>query len=564
MNLFIKEKEIEKIVLEHLLRIRKIEESSCTLIRQQIHQLTSRVLLSINQSLKNVDHSKKYECLYYLMIDSKKLYKNYMDLVEDVSMHISDEKTRDILVGIGDIAKSSILDIKEEDDNPIAYERMVMISAGILKIKKVIIEDIDYEYAQCNIGNHISKSELIEYMNKHVMNFFERILPRIHEIIEETIGTLAMREAALPYLTQMMAQKTSLESLVMVQIDIVEEGLEDKAEGELVNRMLGILREIYQRTLTVENKIKVIKNEQVTAKEIIDYETIKGIVEDNLLTRSKEVLKILEAVEDNRQDSLAELLTLVVDELGALTYQTVNEIKLASSPYQILSCQILELFGRAVDKLALVEADYTTIEGGKISQGILDTMRLKHESLKEKDTEFQMGKKDLSIIEEKKLYDLRLVFESDAENILKEAIDGSNEGFLSIQEKFKKRVEAIKLNHFKQDMAYLRNELLFEIRTFDEMVSHSLNKLVEYEGETSKAMTEIMKYVYNESRRLINKSGILFIEPDPHEKFDGKLHEIMMAEVDASYTKGEVIKCQGIGYIRDDYIIMRANVVAAK
>lgn len=93
MNLFIKEKkEIEKIVLEHLLRIRKIEEETCVLIRSQINQLTTRLLLIINQNLKNKDYSKKYECLYYLVEDSRVLMNQYIEKVDLLVGDIADQK----------------------------------------------------------------------------------------------------------------------------------------------------------------------------------------------------------------------------------------------------------------------------------------------------------------------------------------------------------------------------------------------------------------------------------------------------------------------------------------
>lgn len=114
-------------------------------------------------------------------------------------------------------------------------------------------------------------------------------------------------------------------------------------------------------------------------------------------------------------------------------------------------------------------------------------------------------------------------------------------------------------------MAYLRNDLLFfEIRSFDEIVKLSLNKFIECEQSNEHVVVKELVRVYKQSRKALNRSDILFIEPEPHEKFDGKLHEVLMAKEEEGYGKGEIIKCQGIGYVKDDYVIMRANVIAAK
>lgn len=564
MHLFIKEKEIEKIVLEHLLRVRKIEEEACGLIKQQIEQLTARLLLSVNQNLKNKDHSKRYECLYYLMLESKESYEAYIRLVEDQVDEIDDQMVRDIFMGIKDLLGEATEGISEKDDNPIAYERMVMISAGILKIKQSILEDLEEAYVHCDIGNHITPVELIDFMNDHVMTFFEESLPKVHGMIEDTIASLSIREAAGPYLDHMLEQKKQLETLIFIQIDKVELQLGDGASSGLVGELIGILQEVYQRTLTVEHKIKEVQEEKVTADEIIDMRTMARIIEQNMLSRTPKVIKLLQVLEDNAKDSLEELLTRVTNELDKLTHQTIKEIKEDSAPYQRLSSQILDLFDQAVEELSAIDLEYRTEVGSRIGQGIVETMKLKLEVLRERDTAYQESKKDISLVEEKKLINIRAEFEASAQSILKEAIDGSNQGFLSIQDKFKKRVDAIKGSHVKHDMAYLRNELLFEIRTFDEIVKHSVEKLIEYEESIAEPVIEIMKYVYDHSRKALNRSGILFLEPEPHERFDGKLHEIMMAEAQEGFEKGEVIKCQSIGYVKNGYVIMRANIIAAK
>lgn len=564
MHLFIKEKEIEKIVLEHLLRIRKIEEESCHLIKAQIEQLTVRFLLMINQNLKNKDHSKNYECLYYLMLESKERYEAYIARVDSDSHLIEDDLVRDIFIGIKEIAENASSEMVEKEDNPIAYERMVIISGGILRIKQLILNETEGDYGQCNIGNHITKAELIEYLNNHVNEFFKRSLPQVYEVIDDTIQSLAIREAARPYLESMLEQKKMLETLVLVQIDLIEERLKGNEANELANDLIGILQEIYQQTLTVEHKIKLGQEDSVSAEDIIDMRAIEAIIEDHLLSKTSSVTHLLQRVADNRQDSLRDLLNKVTDELDKLTLQTISDIKKASAPYQFLSCQILELFGDAVEQLSKIELVYQSEVGEKIAKGILETMLLKHEVIKEKDTVYQMSKKDVSISEEKKLFDIRSEFEAKAENILNEAIDGSNEGFLTIQERFQKKVDAIKISHINHDMAYLRKDLLFELRSFDEIVKHSVEKLIEYEESSAEALVKVMKYVYDQSRKILNRNGILFLEPDPHERFDGKLHEIMLAEQVEGYAKGEVIKCQNIGYIKDGYVIMRANIVAAR
>lgn len=232
---------------------------------------------------------------------------------------------------------------------------MVMISGGILKIKQYILDSLEGHYSQCNIGNHITKTQLIDYMNANVMSFFEKVLPQINELIQETIASLAIREASNRYIEYMMDQKSMLETLVLVQIDVIEEQLSSDIEREAVRLLIELLQELYQRTLGSHDKIKAIQSDHIAIDQVIDLDTIKSVVENNLLTRTNNVLKLLDSVEDNRQASLDELHEKVTDELDKITSQTVNDIKNISAPYQILSCSLLELFGNAVEALTVEE-----------------------------------------------------------------------------------------------------------------------------------------------------------------------------------------------------------------
>ncbi len=58
--------------------------------------------------------------------------------------------------------------------------------------------------------------------------------------------------------------------------------------------------------------------------------------------------------------------------------------------------------------------------------------------------------------------------------------------------------------------------------------------------------------------------GVDIIAPKPHDIFNGKEHEVIMAEKNNDFKKGEIIKLINSGYKNKNYIILRANVIAAK
>ena len=62
---------------------------------------------------------------------------------------------------------------------------------------------------------------------------------------------------------------------------------------------------------------------------------------------------------------------------------------------------------------------------------------------------------------------------------------------------------------------------------------------------------------------VLSRNGVEIIAPEPHDAFDGKAHEVMMAEPHEGFRKGEIVKVMNSGYRQDGVVLMRANVIAA-
>ena len=53
--------------------------------------------------------------------------------------------------------------------------------------------------------------------------------------------------------------------------------------------------------------------------------------------------------------------------------------------------------------------------------------------------------------------------------------------------------------------------------------------------------------------------------PNPHDMFDPKEHEVLLAEKNEQFLKGQIIKVVNYGYKKKDKgIIKRATIIAAK
>ncbi|MDF2821645.1 MAG: grpE [Clostridiales bacterium] len=232
--------------------------------------------------------------------------------------------------------------------------------------------------------------------------------------------------------------------------------------------------------------------------------------------------------------------------------QTLHELKAVCS-------MLLNLHKKlGVYKLTL-ENDLTlTIESqNKIVQGLLDTITLKDQAVLE---QVEYIKEEL-IIKYKlevadvvnKAYDRLLVLKEESElqnidnlieKIVLEARNELNNSNMQIQ---------------KDLEDYISNYILFEIITFEDLKKYSI-PVLNNNLATVKEFKKLDKNILKE----LQKIGIQIINPNEHDKFNSKLHEILLADSKEEFEKGEVIEVLNRGYEYNNKILRRATIVASK
>lgn len=565
MQIFVKEKEIEKVVLENLLVIKKAEEEICETIKKQVENNLSRSLLYVNQQLKMDDTYRELDNLYDFILAAVDLHKKYLSIIEENKESINNKKIKDIIVGVGEVLSSNLSDLPNDDDNPISYERQLVISTTILKIKEYIINELDSECNNYKIPRICTRTSVVDSVNEFVIELFDNSYDDIINIIINRTRDLNLREEAKRYIGYVSSIIERLENIIVLQVDIVEK--KNNEDGlELITDILNVLKELYQKCLTEEEKVKqIMLDSKKSNTNIISRDKIKEILESNVLIASNKLDSVIDVIELNKSSILDMLIKHMTDELQKCINFTLKEIKKESSKFQLLSCITLEIIDDSLNKLIkLPEMALRKDESNKIVEGIRDSICLKAESLREKDTSYQMKKKEDNIYFEKQLLDFKNEFVQRAEVYLDEAIQGSNEGFLLAQEKYNKLVIKIKEENLKRDIKYLKNDLLFEIITLEEVVKFSLPKLEEEEGENVKSFIDYLYQTYERICMLLEKNKIHEINPMPHDKFNGLEHEVIIVEEEEGFNKGEIIRVNTKGYKYNDIIIVRANIIAAK
>jgi molecular chaperone GrpE (heat shock protein) len=100
--------------------------------------------------------------------------------------------------------------------------------------------------------------------------------------------------------------------------------------------------------------------------------------------------------------------------------------------------------------------------------------------------------------------------------------------------------------------------------TFEEILTHSVSRLKESANEAVTRIAARLRDTYGALEVLLRKNNITPIRPAPRDIFNGKEHEVLVAEKQDGFAKGEIIKLLGSGYRYNGQVLMRANVIAAR
>ena len=94
---------------------------------------------------------------------------------------------------------------------------------------------------------------------------------------------------------------------------------------------------------------------------------------------------------------------------------------------------------------------------------------------------------------------------------------------------------------------------------------YSVVRLRECSDEKIKDFTKYIDNMEDKMENTLMENNILLIKPNPHDMFDPKEHEVLLAEKNEQFLKGQIIKVVNYGYKKKDKgIIKRATIIAAK
>lgn len=555
-------------------------------------------------------------------------YQNTIDLFNNNDKNIKTGKAKEILSGICTVLSSQLKQFRENQmvdqgigdpkflGNPIKVEK----DRFLTEQKISVLDKLDYiETKWTNRKNNettIESRKTLIAILKNEDDQYEFIKSIYQLLTEDTkedlykcyinkskkgvekLNDFHLRKAANFYYESIKQEKENIEAIIKIQVNALEEEMkvEDYEDGEqqIIQEILHTIREAYQHLgKEIEELEKFFKDAEkqpnkinlYTYEEFDEYLRTKGMdayIKDlkgrkKVEFNNEELLKFYEAYERFHKiwDELKnEFLNTYFDQINKESIEDKVNKKIQSSIE--MSDKIVNLFldfnKKYDEKKELPQAEYTPI-----IKGIIETLSIKVESLQESielfssnTTEFLEDiKKELELFLEE--YSL---LEKGYERFIKEAYDIESistlldeildEELQNFNRKVVRKYEKIEQEADKKIIKFLREHLLFEISTYEEIIYYSVSRLREEKEDFTVEYVKTIDYLTKAIEEVLKIHEIESINPTPHEKFNGKEHEVLMAEVKEGFNKGEIIKTMNRGYLYNKHIVLKANVIAGK
>ncbi|MCL1884895.1 MAG: nucleotide exchange factor GrpE [Defluviitaleaceae bacterium] len=136
--------------------------------------------------------------------------------------------------------------------------------------------------------------------------------------------------------------------------------------------------------------------------------------------------------------------------------------------------------------------------------------------------------------------------------------------FAPVRERVESQVSTLMELLEKNALRFKKEVLLYEICTFEEILTHSVSRLRDSDNREIQSVVRLFDETFNALEVILKKNNIEIIRPEIKEPFNAKEHEVLVAEKNLDFEKGEIIKVMTAGYKYSGQIILRANVIAAR
>ncbi len=593
------------------------------IIDKVFYEIKTVIIKEIKVFISTDGRLTKYdEKIYGYYQNLMNYYYKAIKLYRENKAYISNKSIQEILNGVILVIDSQLRQFDENHDavkimsnnkNPIQEEKEQIIKSeelavfqAVSEMKKEFLEKnqdgIRMAVVECLLSEHINTVEAIK---NNVMEHFAEALFQCYEKnlkgCVSSLNDLTQRKEVNFYYELLKDEKENLGSIIKIQVAALESEMSSNksSEEQAVHKILSVLRESYQHLLQEITEIgDLFKNtEKVFSIETEKYEDfliymnnefkIDNQQSEEMVLLEKKLQKELTNFVTGTDEIVNTFFNKELSSFNANKY--IYEYKKKIAEECLMTEEIIESFGEVLkfgieNKEVLEETAFKDI-----LNGIIETLGIKIENIKENKTYFIEESNQLMTffntvtteitdeekeaikanVENWKEKQLFLKMNKEQKNIhinlRKELMDFlKGEAETLYQDKIEKHYK----NQFdqiaKKIVSYKKDTLLFEMSTFEEILTYSVSRLRESSVEKVVAFVVCIDGVTEKLENILKKYSIELIKPKPHEMFNGKEHEVIVVEKNAEFKKGEIIKLMNSGYKNDNIVLLRANVIACK
>jgi molecular chaperone GrpE (heat shock protein) len=560
---FIKEKELENIVLEHAINRRRIEDKAKDLIKHGFEQIISRVLLQIKLYIENSNQFKVAERSYDKRMRLKLQYQEYLNISYDENMLMKEDI--DVIKGIFHLVNQEIDSFPENKDNPLEYERMLIESTGLLKIKEMLnsVQEQLIKDFTLPIGVKYDIAKIIyEFILEQFTKEENSIIEAVSHVVEKA-NNIEEREEIGQFLLFLNKQENMLKNFIYFNFEIDQEWQKNHGNIEMNQVYIYPLKQLFHEIHTTITDINHSLNKKANLIPI-KIKNIENIIETNVM-KNRRLKELIQLVEEDKANSMDRILAHVTDEMRKISSMELKRLKKVSSSSELQSYRMIDLFVKLFEFLE--EQDIEAVvreEESRILQAIITTLNYKYQALRQKDKEYHMKKMDFYLECENDYLEFREYFEKSTQQIIEDILQKNSEVLEQAHAKFNYMIDKNAKKNEHHDINYFSQEILFELRTFEDLMNQSVKRLEQSEDLVVQVCIQEIKQLYHRLLLGLEQLQIKAFLPKVGESFNGKFHEVLMVEEAENSKKGDILRSHNSGFIHQDQVLVRASVVVSK
>lgn len=571
MNVFVKEQALNEVLFQLITSRKLFEEKLLDVIMKQLENQASMFLFNFKGELESHNHFKSLEDIYSFSEEIKDIYSKCISIFYKNMDRFKSEEIREILSGIIWSLENTLETYPKDNENRIELERVHMVSDAIQQMKNVFVNSIQ-EFIDHKLNSELLEfdlTETIEELIRHIYNNEGSNIKELHAYSLKNLNLLEKREEGKKYISFVAKAKKHLETYQNIDVDNLKRQIDDNEDLEIFNNIILVIKELYRKLDNKENELYSIINESSFSTKIItgSYNRLRHtehMAQD--IINNEELIMLTNHFQSHKIEVLEQLTLSIMDEMNKAITFSMHELASQSKEIQFLSCHIVESLKQANTCLQEIKLEENNENNEEIEllKVLKETIKIKYETVKERDLNYLLNKKENIVAYEKQLIGFKVNFQDNIKDYFEKMIIESKEYFLNAQKAFEKIIKQLFSKNQNEDLDYLKSDLLFEIVTLEEIVKYCLPKLKDSPKNDVQRVIDIIESCYKQIEKNISLAKIETIEPATHERFNGKDHEAILVEEQSGYKKGEIISVHTKGYRYKSVPVVRANVVAAK